>query len=315
MTHDSVGALVRESRSEVGERANRRNEVWNEPTTSSHLDALRDNSPTDQLQSRPPERARFGASPDALLHRPHHSPPLRPFPTTLDRPTPRRARLRSSPTALAGTDPPTSRRRRRKAASKAALRCFHRGRGCFGGATVRHVASKRCRSCRSRWRSSATTTILTSRFHSPRRSARMVDRPGRPPLGAEIHAVGLRYRCGSLWVMGELVDPSFLPFARLTSLARQLFASISQLRRRSATAPLSLLSLYVVLLIDAGFSLVQQTRSARPEGPISLATLSRFPDLLLILVLTGEVLQTPLNAPLVIADHEVRPTFELYSSR
>ncbi|GAA5888564.1 hypothetical protein JCM6882_008999 [Rhodosporidiobolus microsporus] len=93
-----------------------------------------------------------------------------------------------------------------------------------------------------------------------------------------------------------------------------LFALTSQMRRRSATAPLSLLSLYSILLLDSAFALVQQARASHGADLPAALLLPRLPDLLLVGYLIAAILQMPLNAPLDIVvklEHggsdEVRP--------
>jgi hypothetical protein len=105
--------------------------------------------------------------------------------------------------------------------------------------------------------------------------------------------------------MGERLSLLFSlgcsPQRSLFSSLVQLYAFLSQLRRHSRTAPLSLLSLYIVFLLDTSFALVQQARSVHIDTILSLLFLSRLPDLLLMMYLVAEVLQMPLNRPLLIA--------------
>ncbi|BGP41473.1 hypothetical protein JCM10449v2_005460 [Rhodotorula kratochvilovae] len=80
------------------------------------------------------------------------------------------------------------------------------------------------------------------------------------------------------------------------------YASTAQICRRSWAAPLSLLSLYAVLLLDTPLALVQQARSAStsPDLP-SLLLLHRVPDLFLTSLVIASILQMPLNPPLHLA--------------
>ncbi|BGP56557.1 hypothetical protein JCM8202v2_004182 [Rhodotorula sphaerocarpa] len=78
------------------------------------------------------------------------------------------------------------------------------------------------------------------------------------------------------------------------------YALARQLARRTPTAPLALLSLYVVLMLDALLAVVQQLRQFS-VGPAPLSTLTRLPNLLLTLVLISSIFQMPLNAPLDVA--------------
>ncbi|GAA6050693.1 hypothetical protein JCM3770_000895 [Rhodotorula araucariae] len=76
------------------------------------------------------------------------------------------------------------------------------------------------------------------------------------------------------------------------------YASTSQLCRRDPTAPLALLSLYVLLLLDTVFVLVQQARTlSTSPSPHLLPFLRRIPDLLLTSLLVTSILEMPLNAP------------------
>ncbi|GAA5843446.1 hypothetical protein JCM11251_001410 [Rhodosporidiobolus azoricus] len=91
------------------------------------------------------------------------------------------------------------------------------------------------------------------------------------------------------------------PLAAIGRAVAWLFVLLTQMRRRSATAPLSLLSLYVILLVESVFGLAQQARAQRGvDVPLGFL-LDRLPDLLLIGYLIAAILQMPLNAPLDIA--------------
>uniref|UniRef100_A0A0K3C7N0 BY PROTMAP: gi/647394901/emb/CDR36136.1/ RHTO0S01e15060g1_1 [Rhodosporidium toruloides] n=1 Tax=Rhodotorula toruloides TaxID=5286 RepID=A0A0K3C7N0_RHOTO len=82
------------------------------------------------------------------------------------------------------------------------------------------------------------------------------------------------------------------------------YALCRQLWRRTATAPLALLSLYVVLLLDSLLAVVQDLRmySTIPSFDLpALAQLKRLPDLVLICCLISVIFQMPLSPPLDIA--------------
>lgn len=84
----------------------------------------------------------------------------------------------------------------------------------------------------------------------------------------------------------------------------QAYALCRQLWRRTATAPLALLSLYVVLLLDSLLAVVQDLRSYNTVSPSDLPALSqlkRLPDLALICFLISVVFQMPLAPPLDLA--------------
>ncbi|CDR36136.1 RHTO0S01e15060g1_1 [Rhodotorula toruloides] len=82
------------------------------------------------------------------------------------------------------------------------------------------------------------------------------------------------------------------------------YALCRQLWRRTATAPLALLSLYVVLLLNSLLAVVQDLRmySTIPSADLpALAQLKRLPDLVLICFLISAIFQMTLSPPLDIA--------------
>jgi hypothetical protein len=100
------------------------------------------------------------------------------------------------------------------------------------------------------------------------------------------------------WVRSLPAFSAIVSMLRLAFL--QLYAFFAQLRRRrSRTAPLALLSLYAVHLLDTGFSLVQQARQARHADTVSIFSLLRVVDIFLIAYLISTVLQMPLSIPAV----------------
>ncbi|GAA5987197.1 hypothetical protein JCM11641_006056 [Rhodosporidiobolus odoratus] len=87
------------------------------------------------------------------------------------------------------------------------------------------------------------------------------------------------------------------------------YAFFTQLSRRTSTAPVALLSLYLIFLLDAVWGLVD---FARKHSDVYYP---RLLDLLLVIYLVGEIFRMPLSAPLDIlikvaqggVDHSTRP--------
>ncbi|GAA5864726.1 hypothetical protein JCM8547_008286 [Rhodosporidiobolus lusitaniae] len=97
-------------------------------------------------------------------------------------------------------------------------------------------------------------------------------------------------------------EASFMDVLAVTGRAGTwLYAFLFQLSRRTATAPLALLSLYVVLLGEALVSLALQARSVEGDPFLSALFLDRLADALLNSYLIAAILHMPLNAPLGIA--------------
>ncbi|GAA5991157.1 hypothetical protein JCM10908_006564 [Rhodotorula pacifica] len=78
------------------------------------------------------------------------------------------------------------------------------------------------------------------------------------------------------------------------------FALATQLRRRTSTAPLGLLSLYVVILLDALLAVVQQLRRLSHEHA-HITSLTRLPDLVATAIVIASICGMPITAPLEIA--------------
>ncbi|GAA6040571.1 hypothetical protein JCM8097_005469 [Rhodosporidiobolus ruineniae] len=80
-----------------------------------------------------------------------------------------------------------------------------------------------------------------------------------------------------------------------------LYAFLSQLSRRCATAPLALFPLYFLFLLDCVFAVVQQARAVQGASFPSSLFLPRVPDLVLVGYLLWEVAGMPMKAPLDVA--------------
>ncbi|GAA6016243.1 hypothetical protein JCM10207_000442 [Rhodosporidiobolus poonsookiae] len=124
-----------------------------------------------------------------------------------------------------------------------------------------------------------------------------------PPLAIALvpllEAVG--WAGALLFLFAQRAVPPWVVVAYAGHALAWLYAFLAQLGRRSATAPLSLLSLYVCFLLDTAFALVQQARASRTADFPSSAFLFRILDLLLVAYLISEILQMPLSAPLDVA--------------